>query len=233
MASKLQRLLSSLLESPMPKLGFHNDHQSPVMFASKRNLSSSTPQQPSEKSKVDSPLSSFPVSSLFRLHRSRSLSQVSTNHWIIQPILEFKDRIELGSDFSAGRGGMRCPNLGCASISNYVASEYNMIFYEFGKVVAKFCAKYLHTQVLKNEASAGDLGVSIQKSFFRMDEMMRGQRGWRELAVLGDKINMFTGMIEGFIWSPKAGDSHDQQDDWAFEKVYLENILTSICDISL
>ncbi|ONK58706.1 uncharacterized protein A4U43_C09F15830 [Asparagus officinalis] len=57
MASKLQRLLSSLLESPMPKLGFHNDHQSPVMFASKRNLSSSTPQQPSEKSKVDSPLS--------------------------------------------------------------------------------------------------------------------------------------------------------------------------------
>jgi len=37
-----------------------------------------------------------------------------------------------------------------------------------GKVVAKFCSKYLHTQVLKNEAySAGDLGASIQKSFFR------------------------------------------------------------------
>lgn len=88
-----------------------------------------------------------------------------------------------------------------------------------GKVVAKFCAKFLHTQMLKNEAySAGDLGVSLQKSFFRMDEMMRGQRGWRELAILGDKINKFTGMIEGLIWSPRSGDSSDHQDDWAFEE---------------
>ena len=38
-----------------------------------------------------------------------------------------------------------------------------------GKVVAKFCAKYLHTQVLKQEAySAGDLGASIQRAFFRL-----------------------------------------------------------------
>lgn len=38
-----------------------------------------------------------------------------------------------------------------------------------GKVVAKFCAKYLHTQILKNEAySAGDLGASVQKAFFRL-----------------------------------------------------------------
>ncbi|XXG58625.1 hypothetical protein AAC387_Pa04g0893 [Persea americana] len=88
-----------------------------------------------------------------------------------------------------------------------------------GKVVAKFCAKYLHTQVLKNEAySAGDLGASVQKAFFRMDEMMRGQRGWRELAVLGDKINKFTGMIEGLIWSPRGGEVNDQVDDWAFEE---------------
>lgn len=37
-----------------------------------------------------------------------------------------------------------------------------------GKVVAKFCAKYLHQQVLKNEAySAGDVGTSVQKAFFR------------------------------------------------------------------
>ena len=37
-----------------------------------------------------------------------------------------------------------------------------------GKVVAKFCAKYLHQQVLKSEAYAsGDLGTSVQKSFFR------------------------------------------------------------------
>ena len=48
---------------------------------------------------------------------------------------------------------------------------------------------------------------------------MKGQRGWRELAVLGDKINKFTGMIEGLIWSPKGSDSNDQQDDWAYEEV--------------
>lgn len=38
-----------------------------------------------------------------------------------------------------------------------------------GKVVAKFCAKYLHRQVLKNEAyAAGDIGTSVQKAFFRL-----------------------------------------------------------------
>jgi protein phosphatase 1G len=52
-----------------------------------------------------------------------------------------------------------------------------------------------------------------------MDEMMRGQRGWRELAVLGDKINKFTGMIEGLIWSPRGSDSNVQVDEWAFEEV--------------
>ncbi|KAF5748113.1 hypothetical protein HS088_TW04G00063 [Tripterygium wilfordii] len=88
-----------------------------------------------------------------------------------------------------------------------------------GKVVAKFCAKYLHQQVLKNEAyAAGDIETSVQKSFFRMDEMMHGQRGWRELAVLGDKINKFTGMIEGLIWSPRSADGNDQHDDWGFEE---------------
>ncbi|XP_026660606.1 probable protein phosphatase 2C 11 isoform X2 [Phoenix dactylifera] len=88
-----------------------------------------------------------------------------------------------------------------------------------GKVVAKFCAKYLHAQVLKYETyMGGDLAASVQKAFFRMDEMMRGQRGWRELAVLGDKINKFTGMIEGLIWSPKGSDSNGRSDDWAFEE---------------
>ncbi|KAL0916731.1 hypothetical protein M5K25_014266 [Dendrobium thyrsiflorum] len=88
-----------------------------------------------------------------------------------------------------------------------------------GKVVAKFCAKYLHTQVLKNEAaSPGDLGAAVRKAFLRMDEMMRGQRGWRELAVVGDKMHKFTGMIEGLIWSPRGGDSKGHEDDWAFEE---------------
>ena len=37
-----------------------------------------------------------------------------------------------------------------------------------GKAVAKFCAKYLHQQVLKHEAySAGEIGTSVQKSFLR------------------------------------------------------------------
>uniref|UniRef100_A0A6N2MJM5 MI domain-containing protein n=1 Tax=Salix viminalis TaxID=40686 RepID=A0A6N2MJM5_SALVM len=69
--------------------------------------------------------------------------------------------------------------------------------------------------------STGDIGTSVQKAFFRMDEMMRGQRSWRELAALGDKINKFTGMIEGLIWSPRCGGSNEQPDDWAFEE-YLD-----------
>ncbi|AQK69065.1 hypothetical protein Zm00014a_014560 [Zea mays] len=88
-----------------------------------------------------------------------------------------------------------------------------------GRVVAKFCAKYLHGQVLKSEAySTGDLGTAVHRAFFRMDEMMQGQRGWRELSALGDKINKFSGMIEGLIWSPRGSDSNNQQDDWASEE---------------
>lgn len=88
-----------------------------------------------------------------------------------------------------------------------------------GKVVAKFCAKYLHQQVVNSEAyAAGDIETALQKAFFRMDEMMRGQRGWRELAVLGDKINKFSGMIEGLIQSPKSKDGNDLVDNWASEE---------------
>uniref|UniRef100_A0A0E0M4G5 protein-serine/threonine phosphatase n=1 Tax=Oryza punctata TaxID=4537 RepID=A0A0E0M4G5_ORYPU len=87
-----------------------------------------------------------------------------------------------------------------------------------GKAVSKFCAKHLHLQVLKNEAySSGDLATSVLKSFFRMDEMMKGQRGWRELAELGDKGQKFTGMLEGIIWSPKPGESDKLEDTWTEE----------------
>lgn len=48
---------------------------------------------------------------------------------------------------------------------------------------------------------------------------MQGQRGWRELAILGDKINKFTGMIEGLIWSPRGSDSNNHRDDWSAEEV--------------
>ena len=47
---------------------------------------------------------------------------------------------------------------------------------------------------------------------------MCGQRGWRELAILGDKVDQFNGMIEGLIWS-KSGEDTGHPDDWASEEV--------------
>ncbi|XAR67817.1 Phosphoprotein phosphatase [Bertholletia excelsa] len=87
-----------------------------------------------------------------------------------------------------------------------------------GKGVAKFCAKYLHEQVLKNEAYlAGDLGVSLQKSFLRMDEMMCAQRGQREVAVLEGKSEQIGGAIGGLIRSPR-GEANGHLADWALEE---------------
>ncbi|XP_076909308.1 putative protein phosphatase 2C 60 isoform X1 [Bidens hawaiensis] len=88
-----------------------------------------------------------------------------------------------------------------------------------GQAVSKFCAKFLHQQVLKHEAySAGDIGTAAQKSFLRMDEMMCGQRGWRELAILGNKMDQFSGMIEGLIWSPRSGKLKALEDNWSTEE---------------
>ncbi|XP_061959989.1 probable protein phosphatase 2C 60 isoform X2 [Populus nigra] len=90
-----------------------------------------------------------------------------------------------------------------------------------GQAVAKFCAKYLHEQVLKHESYlSGDLGTSLQKAFLRMDEMMRGQRGWRELSRLGDNMEKVSGMIEGLIWSPRSGQVNGHFDDWLDEEAY-------------
>lgn len=51
-----------------------------------------------------------------------------------------------------------------------------------GKVVAMFCAKFLHKELLTDEAYlAGDLSTSIRRSFLRMDEMMCKNKKWREL----------------------------------------------------
>nr|GEX83569.1 probable protein phosphatase 2C 60 isoform X2 [Tanacetum cinerariifolium] len=95
-----------------------------------------------------------------------------------------------------------------------------------GKVVAKFCAKFLHQQVLKQEAyPTGDIETSVQKPFLRMDEMIRGQRGWRELLALGDKINKFTCVIEGLIWSPRGGEGNRKVDEWAFEEVLFRRFV--------
>ena len=50
---------------------------------------------------------------------------------------------------------------------------------------------------------------------------MCGQRGWKELAVLGDKTNKFTGMIEGLICSPRnnGNNNNHHDEDWASEDV--------------
>ncbi|PUZ71923.1 hypothetical protein GQ55_2G352500 [Panicum hallii var. hallii] len=88
-----------------------------------------------------------------------------------------------------------------------------------GKAVSKFCARHLHKQVLINDAnSSGDLPASVYKAFLRMDEMMKGQRGWRELTELGEKGNKISGMLEGIIWSPKGGDSDNLGDGWETEE---------------
>ena len=88
-----------------------------------------------------------------------------------------------------------------------------------GKAVAKFCAKHLHMQFLRSAAyCSGDLASSARKAFLRMDEMMKGQRGWRELAELGEKGPKFTGMLESIIWSPKAGDADKLGDGWHSEE---------------
>ncbi|KAI3820606.1 hypothetical protein L1987_08154 [Smallanthus sonchifolius] len=88
-----------------------------------------------------------------------------------------------------------------------------------GQAVSKFCAKFLHQQVLKHESySVGDIGTAAQKSFLRMDEMMCGQRGWRELAILGNKMDQLSGMIEGLIWSPRSGSLKAVEDNWSSEE---------------
>ncbi|XP_047941297.1 probable protein phosphatase 2C 21 isoform X1 [Salvia hispanica] len=84
-----------------------------------------------------------------------------------------------------------------------------------GDEVAKFCAKFLHQQVLKQEEySAGDVGTALRKAFLRMDEMMTGQRGWRELVILGDKLHMFDGLMECLIFATRHG---AEADEWTEE----------------
>ncbi|GJX79189.1 probable protein phosphatase 2C 60 [Tanacetum coccineum] len=72
-----------------------------------------------------------------------------------------------------------------------------MMVMEACKAVSKFCAKFLHQVLEQEENSTGHIETSVQKSFIRIDEMMLEQRGWKELSALGDKINKFTGVIEG------------------------------------
>lgn len=59
---------------------------------------------------------------------------------------------------------------------------------------------------------------------------MRGERGWRELATMGDTTDQLYGRIEGFIWHKNHSEKHhsekhqaenkEQVDDWTAEKVF-------------
>ncbi|KAL2554314.1 Protein-serine/threonine phosphatase [Forsythia ovata] len=67
--------------------------------------------------------------------------------------------------------------------------------------------------VLRHEAYLAEAS-SVQKAFLGMDEMMCGQRGRRELALFGGKMDQPRGIIEGLIQSPKSGQVNGQIDDW-------------------
>ncbi|XP_050160396.1 probable protein phosphatase 2C 60 [Malus sylvestris] len=144
------------------------------------------------------------------------------------------DRLRYGSSSMQGwRSTMEDPH---AAYPDFDGSTSFFGVYDGhgGKAVANFCAKYLHQQVLKDEAYlAGDLGSSLQKAFLRMDEMMRGQRGWRELAVLGDKIDKVSGLIERFIFSPKSVEAkssafNDHVGQWSSEEVLFTQRLLKL-----
>ncbi|XP_074316562.1 putative protein phosphatase 2C 21 isoform X2 [Silene latifolia] len=74
-----------------------------------------------------------------------------------------------------------------------------------GKAVAKFCAKFLHKELLTDEAyKAGDLSNSIRRVFLRMDEMMRSNTNWKKLlkddgkgARTDDELHFKSGGREG------------------------------------
>ncbi|KAL8215820.1 hypothetical protein R6Q57_022657 [Mikania cordata] len=76
------------------------------------------------------------------------------------------------------------------------------------------------TLVIMQKLSYGRKGVveSRDRPKLIMDEMMCGQRGWRELAILGNKMDQFSGMIEGLIWSPRSGSAEAMEDNWSSEE---------------
>lgn len=57
---------------------------------------------------------------------------------------------------------------------------------------------------------------------------MRGQRGWRELAILGEKADQFS-MMEELNGPPKSGEVKSQNDDWTVEEVISLSYVLS-CD---
>ncbi|KAL8458932.1 hypothetical protein ACS0TY_036426 [Phlomoides rotata] len=69
-----------------------------------------------------------------------------------------------------------------------------------GNEVSKFCSKFLHQQVLQTEAyAAGDLESSLRMAFLRMDPMMCGKNGQKELALLTGKVDRSSGYGESLL----------------------------------
>ncbi|XP_011073313.1 probable protein phosphatase 2C 60 isoform X2 [Sesamum indicum] len=85
-----------------------------------------------------------------------------------------------------------------------------------GKEVSRFCAKFLHHQVLQHEAyAAGDLGTSVRKAFLRMDEMMCGKTGQKELALLKAAADHSSSNGQNL---PESDDQNGQTNHWPSEE---------------
>ncbi|KAL0342191.1 UNVERIFIED_CONTAM: putative protein phosphatase 2C 58 [Sesamum calycinum] len=85
-----------------------------------------------------------------------------------------------------------------------------------GKEVSRFCAKFLHHQVLQHEAyAAGDLGTSVRKAFLRMDEMMCGKTGQKELALLKAAADHSSSNGQNL---PQSDDQNGQTNHWPSEE---------------
>ncbi|XP_024393465.1 probable protein phosphatase 2C 60 isoform X2 [Physcomitrium patens] len=104
------------------------------------------------------------------------------------------ENAELRFGLSAMQGwreSMEDAHTAILDVDNTSTSIFGIFDGHGGKLVSKFCAKNLHRQVLKSDAYArGNLGASLEHSFLRMDEMMKGERGWRDLQLLDEKSKM-------------------------------------------
>lgn len=57
-----------------------------------------------------------------------------------------------------------------------------------------------------------NLGPCLVVLITRMDEMMKGERGWRELQLLGEKVSRFGGIWEGHGQSASiSGESNESE----------------------
>ncbi|GBG90234.1 hypothetical protein CBR_g50412 [Chara braunii] len=96
------------------------------------------------------------------------------------------ERIKFGTSAMQGwRVGMEDAHSAILDVDDKNTSFFAVFDGHGGKEVAKFCARYLHQEVLKSEAyGKGDLCGSLISSFLRMDELMMEDKGREELALL-------------------------------------------------